>query len=198
MGDLSDYQKLGLIRPSLVDSLTLEKPAVVSGVKKVIRISSKNPLFFPFFNLVILAKHNSGTLLENFLVTVDFQKGLVLNALGRKNKKLIPSPPKTKTVKIESPIEKNKVLQSDKMFKLVICGVGKGSTKYYLNKINDFKYQIVSENENPDFVILTNRILTNYNKKKPKLKTCFDKYSGRIIEKVSRKGLILSAIKEFK
>jgi hypothetical protein len=113
LGDLSDYQKLGLIRPSLVDSLTLEKPAVVRGVKKVIRISSKNPLFFPFFNLVILAKHNSGTLLENFLVTVDFQKGLVLNALGRKNKKLIPSPPKTKTVKIESPIEKNKVLQSD-------------------------------------------------------------------------------------
>ena len=95
-------------------------------------------------------------------------------------------------------IEENKILQSDEMFKLVICGVGKGSTKYYLNKIKNFKYQIVSDNENPDFVILTNRILTNYNKKKPKLKTCFDKYSGRIIEKVSRKGLILSAIKEFK
>ena len=104
----------------------------------------------------------------------------------------------TSLKELSKKIEKNKVLQSDEMFKLVICGVGKGSTKYYLNKIKDFKYQIVSENENPDFVILTNRILTNYNKKKPKLKTCFDKYSGRIIEKVSRKGLILSAIKEFK
>ncbi len=37
LGDLSDYQKPGLMRPSLVNSLTLEKPAVASGVKKVIR-----------------------------------------------------------------------------------------------------------------------------------------------------------------
>ena len=114
LGDLSDYQKLGLIRPSLVNSLTLEKPAVASGVKKVIRISSKNPLFFPSFNLVILAKHNGGTLLENFLVTVDFQKGLALNALGRKNKKS-PPPPKTKTAKIKSPIEKEATPQSDQI-----------------------------------------------------------------------------------
>jgi hypothetical protein len=34
---------------------------------------------------VILAKHNGGTLLEKFLVTVGFLKGLVLNALRRKN-----------------------------------------------------------------------------------------------------------------
>ena len=32
LGDLSDYQKLGLIRPSLVNSLTLGKPTVASGV----------------------------------------------------------------------------------------------------------------------------------------------------------------------
>jgi len=114
LGDISDYQKLGLIRPSLVNSLTLEKPAVGSGFKKVIRIFSQNPLFFPSFNLVILAKHNGGTLLENFLVTVDFQKGLALNALGRKNKKS-PPPPKTKTAKIKSPIEKEATPQSDQI-----------------------------------------------------------------------------------
>ena len=34
---------------------------------------------------MILAKHNGGTLLEKFLVTVGFLKGLVLNALRRKN-----------------------------------------------------------------------------------------------------------------
>jgi hypothetical protein len=112
LGDLSDYKKLGLIRPSLVNSLTLKKPAAASGIKKVIHISSQNPLFFPSFNLVILAKHNGGTLLENFLVTVDFQKGLAINAVGKKNKKP-PPPPKTKTEKIKSPIEKRKVLQSD-------------------------------------------------------------------------------------
>ena len=32
LGDLSDYQKLGLIRPSLVNSLTMGKPTVASGV----------------------------------------------------------------------------------------------------------------------------------------------------------------------
>jgi hypothetical protein len=111
LGDLSDYKKLGLVRPPLVNLLTLEKPAVASGVKKVIHISSQNPLFFPSFNLVILAKHNGGALLENFLVTVDFQKGLALNALGTKNKKSASPPPKTLTEKIESPIEKEKAPQ---------------------------------------------------------------------------------------
>jgi len=32
LGDLSDYQKLGLIRPSVLNSLTLGKPTVGSGV----------------------------------------------------------------------------------------------------------------------------------------------------------------------
>jgi hypothetical protein len=112
LGDSSDYKKLGLIRPPLVNLLTLNKPAVVSGVKRVIHISSQNPLFFPSFNLVILAKHNGGTLLENFLVTVDFQKGLALNALGKK--KIKPAPPsKTDTEKIKIPVEKEKAPQSD-------------------------------------------------------------------------------------
>ena len=44
------------------------------------------------------------------------------------------------------------------MKKILICGVGKGSTKYYLDKIDNFSYQIVGEKENPEFVILTNRI----------------------------------------
>jgi hypothetical protein len=112
LGDVSDYKKLGLVRLSLVNSLILEKPTVTTGLKKVIHISSQNPLFFNSFNLVILAKHNGGTLLENYFVTVDFQKDLAINALGKENKK--SSPPKTKKTKIESPIEKEKVLQSDR------------------------------------------------------------------------------------
>ena len=112
LGDVSDYKKLGLARPSLVNSLTLEKPTFTTGLKKVIHISSQNPLFFSSFNLVILTKHNGGTLLENYLVTVDFQKGLAINSLGKKNKKSSPSP-KTKNTKIKSPIEKGKALQLD-------------------------------------------------------------------------------------
>ena len=112
LGDVSDYKKLGLVRPSLLNSLILEKPTVTTGLKKVIHISSQNPLFFPSFNLVIIAKHNGGTLLENYLVKVDFQKGLAINALGKKNKNS-STPPKTKNTKIESPIEKGKALQLD-------------------------------------------------------------------------------------
>ena len=71
------------------------------------------------------------------------------------------------------------------------------NAKYYLDKIDNFSYQIVGEKENPEFVILTNRILTYYNSKNSDLKTCFDKHKGKILEKVTRNGLTLSAIKEF-
>ena len=91
LGKVDDYKKLGLSRPPLVNSLKLEKPAVTTEAKRVVRIFSNIPLFFPSFNLVVIAKHNGGTLLENFLVTVDFQKGLVLNALGKRKRKF-PSP----------------------------------------------------------------------------------------------------------
>ncbi|MBT5469560.1 MAG: hypothetical protein HOK41_03055, partial [Nitrospina sp.] len=107
IGDANDYNKLGLKRPSLVDSLELEKPIATGGVKKVIRIFSKTPLFFPSFNLVVIAMHNGGTLLENFLITVDFQQGLALNALGKK--KTTAPPGKAKVVKKEVPAEKEKV-----------------------------------------------------------------------------------------
>ena len=91
LGKVDDYKKLGLSRPLLVNSLILEKPAINTGAKRVIRVFSNNPLFFPSFNLVITARHNGGTLLENFLVTVDFQKGLVLNPSGKKKRKF-PTP----------------------------------------------------------------------------------------------------------
>ena len=80
-----------------MNPLTLKKPAFASEVKNVIRISSQNPLPPPSFNLVILEKYNSGNMLDNFLVTLDFQKDLALNALGRK---------------IKSSMEKEKILQS--------------------------------------------------------------------------------------
>ncbi len=109
LGEVGDYEKLGLIRPSLVDSLELEKPIAATGKEKVIRVYSKIPLFFPSFNLVVIAKHNDGTLLENFLVTVDFQKGLALNGLGKKKKKSATPSVKPQTAKKENPNKENKV-----------------------------------------------------------------------------------------
>lgn len=112
LGDVSDYEKLGITRPPLVDSLALEKPIDATGANKIIRVSSKIPLFFPSFNLVVIAKHNGGTLLENFLVTVDFKQGLAINALGKKKKKSTSDSVKSPLVKKEVPNEEIKPLPS--------------------------------------------------------------------------------------
>lgn len=85
LGDEGDYIKLGLERQEIISALILGPVQPGSGLKKTVQIRSKNPLFFPSFNLVVWATHNGGTLLENFLVTVDFQQSLALNVSGNKN-----------------------------------------------------------------------------------------------------------------
>lgn len=99
LGDLNDYKRLGIDRSSLMDSLEIEKTTPLSDLKKTIRVVSRSPLFFPSFNLVIRAKHNGGTLLENFLVTVDFQQGLALSVQDKKNKNSIARQPPADIVK---------------------------------------------------------------------------------------------------
>ena len=109
LGKLDDYKKLGLSRPPWVNSLKLEKPAATTGRKKVIHIFSNIPLFFPSFNLVVIAKHNGGTLLENFPVAVDFHKGLVVNALGKKKRKFLASRVKPLIAKKKFHLKKKKL-----------------------------------------------------------------------------------------
>jgi len=106
LGDAADYEKLGLTRQPLMNSLALEKPITAAGEKKVIRVFSNIPLFFPSFNLVVIARHNGGTLLENFLVTVDFKQGLAINALGKKKKKTTSDSVNPPHVKKEVTVEK--------------------------------------------------------------------------------------------
>jgi hypothetical protein len=92
LGDVNDYKKLGLDKQGIVDSLFIDPIELIEGLRKTVQIRSSNPLFFPSFNLVVRATHNGGTLLENFLVTVDFQQSLALNV--RQKKKNISKPPK--------------------------------------------------------------------------------------------------------
>ena len=91
LGNVSDYNKLGLDRQDIVDTLVIDLVPTDGGLRKTVQIRSNNPLFFPSFNLVVWAIHNGGTLLENFLVTVDFQQSLALNVRG--NKKNSPKLP---------------------------------------------------------------------------------------------------------
>ena len=86
---------------------------------------------------------------------------------------------------------------SESYLKLGICGVSKGSVKYYLKRKEIINFRIVREEENPNFIILTNRVLRDYNKENSReMVTCFDKYDGINIEEVKRNGLVLSAIKK--
>jgi hypothetical protein len=85
LGDEGDYNKLGLNRQDIMNALVIDPIEPSGDLKKTIQIRSNKPLFFPSFNLVVRAIHNGGTLLENFLVTVDFQQSLALNV--RRNKK---------------------------------------------------------------------------------------------------------------
>ena len=91
LGNVSDYNKLGLDRQDIIDALVIDLVPTDGGLRKTVQIRSNSPLFFPSFNLVVWATHNGGTLLENFLVTVDFQQSLALNVRG--NKKNPPNYP---------------------------------------------------------------------------------------------------------
>jgi hypothetical protein len=84
LGEADDYRKFGLNRQGIINSLVIDPPEPSGKLRKTIQIRSNNPLFFPSFNLVVKATHNGGTLLENFLVTVDFQQSLALNVEGNK------------------------------------------------------------------------------------------------------------------
>lgn len=99
IGDPQVYQKLGLERAPILDTLSVQLPALNSRGKPVVRVNSSRPLFFPSFNLVVVAKHEGGTLFETFMISVDFKKNLSLRIQGRQKKeesgpgKAVPPPP---------------------------------------------------------------------------------------------------------
>lgn len=84
IGTPEDYERLQVNRLKIVDDLRIEPPLAIDAGKRVIKIVSDKPLFFPSFNLVIRAAQGGGTLIENYLITVDFQKSVSLGARGEK------------------------------------------------------------------------------------------------------------------
>ena len=99
--------------------------------------------------------------------------------------------------------KKNELLNNSNL-RLAFCGVAESNAKFYLNKIDNFKYKKVNWiNEDFDYIIMTNRVIhpintedkTNIEVKKS-LTTCFDKFNGKNIITVKRRGLILSTIQK--
>ena len=96
IGDKADYQRLELERPRIIDDLEIVAPDETKEPRKTIRVVSGRPLFFPSFNLVIKGTFKDGTLLENYLVAVDFQQNLALNVQEQKKQTPEITPPKPK------------------------------------------------------------------------------------------------------
>ncbi|MFQ5450995.1 MAG: SPOR domain-containing protein [Nitrospinaceae bacterium] len=96
IGSKEDYRKLELERPRIVEELSIEKLVENQASRKIVHVVSKKPLFYPSFNLVLRGTQDGGTLLENYLITVDFRQSLALNVKGAKKKEPeVSSPPET-------------------------------------------------------------------------------------------------------
>ena len=83
IGDENDYRRLDLERPIVIDDLIIEQSPETEGRQRTVRVTSKRPLFYPSFNLIIRGTFKGGTLLEKYLVTVDFRQSLALNVVGK-------------------------------------------------------------------------------------------------------------------
>jgi hypothetical protein len=79
LGRQQEYKLLQLPRASIVDELKVSQPIQDLGRRKIIRLVSDKPLFFPSFHLVLRASHDGDTIYKDYLITVDFQQNLALN-----------------------------------------------------------------------------------------------------------------------
>ena len=100
IGDERDYLMLGLERKGFMEDLEVADSILVRGARRFLRIVSTKPLFYPSFDLLVRASSHGGTLLENYVVTVDFQQSLALNVKDPKKKRS-----EDKTVEIASLLE---------------------------------------------------------------------------------------------
>ena len=101
-------------------------------------------------------------------------------------------------------ISKKKELTNSSELRLAFCGVAEKNAKFYLNKIDNFKYKKVNWiNEDFDYIIMTNRVIhpTNIEDKtnreiKKSLTTCFAQFKGIDIISIKRNGLLLSTLRK--
>ena len=90
---------------------------------------------------------------------------------------------------LASKIEMSKHFNSNKYLKIAYCGINNDTINYYLKRIENFRYVETPNNEDYDYIIMTNR-------HSGKDQTCYDSYKGKDIASVERNGLILSRIRQ--
>ena len=95
---------------------------------------------------------------------------------------------------IKELISQSKFLNDEKA-RITFCGIEKKNLKHYLKKYKYSNVLVVRPDENPDYIIMTNRVNWTVTNAKSG-ETCFQTYRGKIKSKVSRHNLVLSVIKE--
>jgi cell division septation protein DedD len=106
IGSASDYTRLGLERRPMVDNLIVDENLVPAGPgKQLVRIYSKKPLFYPSFEMVLKATLEGNSIIESFLLAVDFRTNLSIGIVEKKKKRKVEEekePPKAPSSLISS------------------------------------------------------------------------------------------------
>ena len=98
------------------------------------------------------------------------------------------------TKKLINQIDKSDKVKKNLVVKLATCGIEEKAQEMYLNKIKNFKFKIVSNNEDYDFIIMNNRIIFNQPKNSKKIQTCFEKFVGKSVTEIKVRNLVISKI----
>ena len=93
------------------------------------------------------------------------------------------------TKKLISQISNSELLNNKKI-KIATCGLEENAQENYLKKIKNLKFDLVNKDEEFDYIIMNNRVIWNSKSRQ----TCFQKFNGKDIFKIKRRGLVLSKI----
>ena len=92
--------------------------------------------------------------------------------------------------------ENNYEIDINKQYNFAFCGINNDIATYYLDKIDKLSYTKVHNNENYDFIIMTNLNNGNRLTKPINVKSCYEDFLGTDLYSVKRLGLKLSILRE--
>ena len=102
IGSREDYQRLQFERPAILDELEIVEIRRLTANSVLAQIASSSALFYPSFHLILKASHNGGTLLESYLIAVDFQSSLSLGGSSSENDLSLKKPDKKESTAVLS------------------------------------------------------------------------------------------------
>jgi len=100
IGSREDYQRLQVERPAILDELEIVEIRRLTANSVSAQIASRLALFYPSFHLILKANHNGGTLLESYLIAVDFQSSLSLGGSSSDNDLSLKKPEKKESTAV--------------------------------------------------------------------------------------------------